>query len=627
MSAAMGGVYTPRGLSAWPGQAKRLGPPHLWLSICFVSPPTVEMPQQEPARGQNKRSRRGCLCCLQSKVKCDERHPVCSRCDRTKKSCAWPEARPSLRARRRGPGPYKSRTIKTLPPIVPLSQSPESEVGDPGVTTVTLVPSYCPRGLPLRPSEPCDSSTLGNIVDFETLLPIEEDSHCNYFSSYEYHQFLNQTSFIPPSLQVSQIPSSSSLTITKWEWEALQFFERVFATIYSPKPFRWSLCAIISRYGKNHGTIQHLIIAVCLGQLDQTLQNEGLLALGKRHYQAGAQLVLQEMHQQRSDHCKTFVAFWLIQATYNIYWGDKAAINMAKLSQGMAQYTRKNQLLDLFNRSSSVGHSQELSTSTRPERGLLARLMIFTFYEDIDADFCHAGGSFATEVCTNNAIRGVYVAGRNFFSEYFEAEYPQNELIDDIQRSNILDLHFEANMVLSKINLASRENASQESFEEMAQNLEDLKAQHSAIFRSARIEFHEYNKVLSCANNVVAHFFAVETYNLQCLHAHGNHLLYTARLDTAIRNLLQTIGNLCREYPRNMPYRNQWLFFMAGIGTADPIHIAWILSMLKQGRYFKTLQRTMEIQRSTKVQMSINDVRSLFWGLGDEPFEMDRLNS
>jgi hypothetical protein len=73
----------------------------------------------------------------------------------------------------------------------------------------------------------------------------------------------------------------------------------------------------------------------------------------------------------------------------------------------------------------------------------------------------------------------------------------------------------------------------------------------------------------------------------------------------------------------NMPYRNQWLFFIAGTGTADPIHVAWITDRLKQGRYFETLRKTIHIQRSSKVKLSIDDVRSLFWGVENELLQVD----
>lgn len=134
-------------------------------------------------------------------------------------------------------------------------------------------------------------------------------------------------------------------------------------------------------------------------------------------------------------------------------------------------------------------------------------------------------------------------------------------------------------------------------------------------------------KVLSSANNVVAHFLAVEVYNFQCLQAETRDCTYAAELHRAITQLLHTIGNLCREYPMNMPYRNQWLFFMAGIGTSDPIHVAWITDKLKQGRYYRPLKKAIDMQRLFNFEMSIADVRSLFWGFEDGVWEARNVKS
>jgi hypothetical protein len=332
---------------------------------------------------------------------------------------------------------------------------------------------------PHRPStgqlELWDTSTPWNEVELDTLLVTKEGLHSPLLS-YRFQQQRNQASSLRPALQTTQIPSTSSVVIRRPEWEALQYFERIFTTIYSPKPFTWSICAIMGQYGKKHGAIQHLIIAVCLGQLKQTSEDGTLWDLGKSHYQVGAQLIMQEMQQEQRDHCKVFVAFWLMQVTYNIYWSDKAATSLEKLSQAMAQYTRKNQLLKLFTKRSTASQSQGLGTMTEKERSFLSRLLIFTLYEDIDASFCHVGGSFAAEVCANNAIKNVYVAGKFFLSQYFEEDYPQDELVDDIQRANLLDLHFEANLALHMINQASKDNPSRQSFEMIANHLEDLKS-------------------------------------------------------------------------------------------------------------------------------------------------------
>ena len=42
------------------------------------------------SKGYKKRSRNGCTSCKKSKVKCDEKHPSCSRCERRGTYCSYP---------------------------------------------------------------------------------------------------------------------------------------------------------------------------------------------------------------------------------------------------------------------------------------------------------------------------------------------------------------------------------------------------------------------------------------------------------------------------------------------------------------------------------------------------------
>ncbi|PVF98228.1 hypothetical protein CPB86DRAFT_774944 [Serendipita vermifera] len=43
-------------------------------------------------RPKYTRSKKGCLTCRSKKIKCDERHPICTRCEHGHRECTWPEA-------------------------------------------------------------------------------------------------------------------------------------------------------------------------------------------------------------------------------------------------------------------------------------------------------------------------------------------------------------------------------------------------------------------------------------------------------------------------------------------------------------------------------------------------------
>ncbi|KAG2015762.1 hypothetical protein CC2G_009002 [Coprinopsis cinerea AmutBmut pab1-1] len=53
------------------------------------------MGEVERKRPKYTRSKTGCLTCRVKKVKCDEVHPVCTRCDNGNRDCTWPENVPT----------------------------------------------------------------------------------------------------------------------------------------------------------------------------------------------------------------------------------------------------------------------------------------------------------------------------------------------------------------------------------------------------------------------------------------------------------------------------------------------------------------------------------------------------
>lgn len=432
--------------------------------------------------GKGKRSRKGCLTCTQSKVKCSERHPICDRCSRTRRQCVWPGTKPSLQIRRRGAGPYKDRAMMNPRPIVPDAQPPVQTTSPQDGTPVTT------SNFSNHQKATSSYAEMHVTDEFQSHFPstpwVEAESAVALLaavpkvaSDQGMYQRITLPSPTASSSLAAHIHSRSSVIIGRPEWEALQFFEGVFARVYSPKPFTWSHLGVISHFGKQDGAVQHLIVATCLGQLDKTSSDGAFWRLGKKHFQTGAQLVIQEIKKSELDHCKIFIAFWLLQVTYNTYWGDKAAESLSKLSLAMAQYVRKHQLLDTFKAKNPSNYSREaLGMVTDKERSLLARLLIFSLYEDIDADFCHAGGAFAAELCSDpSVITAVYLPSKDCLSHYFGPMYPHEELMDDVQRSNLLELHFEANMTLQTINAASNNNAPRSEFEKIARRMEDLK--------------------------------------------------------------------------------------------------------------------------------------------------------
>ncbi|KAF0328897.1 hypothetical protein GQ607_003922 [Colletotrichum asianum] len=422
----------------------------------------------------------GCVTCVRSKVKCSENRPVCQRCSRLQRHCEWREHHIPLRERRRGFGSLKSRLQYVPPPILP-SHSTASHAAQ-------FTPESDENGRDWKSSlsetavEATESMATTDPVFIRTA-NIEEQAIMTNAS---------RDAAAPPlsTMTARHIPSRCSIRFGPLEQDALYFFENVFSKL-SPKTFLWSKLAIVLHHAYDDAIIMHLLLASCLRTVARGHSDHLVLRTANSHFTRGTTYFVDGMQDLSYNHSKTFMAFWLLQLTYRAIWDDKSRSAMHKLSIALVDYVRRHHILELFSSNSALFESpggnasaegdfpadlSSLNPAGSAKKSLLASLLLFTAYEDLDSEFCGSGGRFASLILSGDETsRALFACSRNIHADFFGPPYPWEELMDDVERSRPLELHFFANICLNRLNRAHERGIGIEKLQEIEANLHKLR--------------------------------------------------------------------------------------------------------------------------------------------------------
>ncbi|WYZ43356.1 hypothetical protein EsH8_VI_001055 [Colletotrichum jinshuiense] len=181
--------------------------------------------------------------------------------------------------------------------------------------------------------------------------------------------------------------------------------------------------------------------------------DEATMHAAKSHFQAGTHLLVPSLQAEDIDHCTNLMAFWLMQLTYCAVWDQKACFSMKKLSSSISNYVEKHQLLGMFRDQESEGRLSTMPFSVPSKKSTLARFLLFAAYEDLDSEFCDAGGKLASLVLgCEETSETLFITAQDSQVQFFGSKYPADELMDDIERSEPLEFHFRANLAMCRAN-------------------------------------------------------------------------------------------------------------------------------------------------------------------------------
>ncbi|KAF3806040.1 hypothetical protein GCG54_00004365 [Colletotrichum gloeosporioides] len=408
------------------------------------------------------------------------------------------------------------------------------------------------------------------------------------------------------TLTARHVPSRCSILFGPLEQDALYFFENVFSKL-SPKTFLWSKLAIVLHHAYDDAAIMHLLLASCLSTVARGHSDHQVLRTAKSHFKRGTTRFVDGIQEHSYNHAQAFMVFWLLQLTYRAIWDGKSRSAMKNLSTALVNYVHRHRILELFgsNRglfeslsgsASAEGDFAADSSSLNPvamaKKSLLASLLLFTAYEDLDSEFCGSGGQFAELILSgNDTSRSLFACSRNIHADFFGSSYPWEELMDDVERSRPLELHFFSNICLNRLNRAHACGIDVEELREIEAILHTLREDYSAIFKLAEAPYSAGRKLIETSYSIVAHFYAILVCVLVDMASTAPSESLQREFAVAKDNLLRVIFRMATQCTDNpVMWRNQWALFVMARESNDEIHRDWLLHKLGNSSYAAALK-------------------------------------
>lgn len=574
------------------------------------------------------------MTCRRARVRCDEKHPTCERCDRLALACLYQpfisrreKERHHREARERTkPMQIAPNTAGILPlqaPVIPSELIhavnedfpdlwtmhdwssgtehgfvlPEGSFnfdvfGDPGLDDGNINPiSYC---APLQPLNAIDCVARDDVVF--------QDNY--YTQGYVTLHF--------PSLR-----RSKPLNLSPSEKLAVEHYRKSLSLKFTTKHPTWSTQQIYICLGAQDPLIMHLLLAISFRDLFfQDNENNELHDLAQKHFRAGIGRLLTAISEEDSPHhLSIMAAFWFLYmlGSSRIHAGIGT---MMLLSRVVCDYVQKHVagLLDIdpLKRSDT---NPELSFHVR-DQSLLARVTIWMFYADVGFCFCYRGGDLASYLCADTRnISKIVDMGRSVLALNWDQEYPADQAADDDQNLEVLDLLWKSAVMCQAVNDLDQNPPS----EELEQQFCELEQTYSAIFQLAEIDLETRPRFLVNADWILSYFYAIRIYHFRYAVQDKDRNARPKVVKRALKSLLNIAQRIFAKGDDEHYERLHWPLFMAGIETSDPIHREWILERLSSGRFRTVMEKVLKIQHLSGIRANMSLIREMCSKEGDAP--------
>jgi hypothetical protein len=398
-------------------------------------------------------------------VKCNETKPTCNQCSRLNLGCQWFRGgQKSIKISRQGHGPLKSRSHWTPTPIAPKLSGdliaecpvrpkqlsfPTSQLRSDSLDTASesdanfkqlevnggslhLVIPYAPM------------SSHGDMGPFGDPQYIMETDH--YMSNYFSIDCCPSVDFFEPgptaSLLGYEMPLPNSLKLSNHEHEALRHYQTTYSLYRTTKDPNWSTHKVLLRIGSYDKMIMHLLLAVSLHDYAVRTGHNGSIQEAKVHFRKGAQaLANMSAIGTRYDEVVMMAAYFFIY----LYMSKRKSTTPEQLNQlslTVLSYVQKHDLIVQCAGSYSLSIQQTAAKDISSSHGcsLLARLIMWTFDEDVKCSFQGTGGHFARYLSgCKSSIKEIYDTSKNALVDHWGKSYPYSQVLDDDQNSTVLE--------------------------------------------------------------------------------------------------------------------------------------------------------------------------------------------
>jgi hypothetical protein len=383
----------------------------------------------------------------------------------------------------------------------------------------------------------------------------------------------------------------------------------------------WSTNAILLQVGAHNSMVMHLLLSSMFSEMTHDHPKANLfLRAAQQHYRAGVSMLVEVMSgTQEPDHIAVMAAFWFLYVCSRRR-KEMTFQMMAQLSMAVKNHIEMFNLHNLIAapRSSDRDALSKAGASTTlspKQQSLLARLIIWTYYLDVQYSFRGCQGAFARFLQTNSSSADeIYDRSRSVLELNWGAAYPPSEAVDDMENSATLELLYKLWKLVQRVNDASQ------AFEpiatwgpEIEQQLSNIETEYSTVFRLANTPIIPRNRLLCNIDWVVAHFYALRIYHFHCTCAPADKSPKIVK--DALASLLSVVQRTLCHGVTDQTDRLQWALFLAGIETEDAIHREWILSkMLVRGQLRETLLAILsEREKNGGTRVSAHVMREMMY--------------
>ncbi|KAE9378607.1 hypothetical protein N431DRAFT_363208 [Stipitochalara longipes BDJ] len=566
---------------------------------------------------ENLRQKKGCDACRSSKVKCDEKRPSCGACVKRNRQCSWPSPELRLSLRRKGYGPSKSREPRSCPPLVPRASNLAAEIfstrrdllraqlddtsqddailyeeswADMGVDGEYTMSSV-PFGYAVDYFQPMDSISAG-FGGFDTLSPLSDFD--NYLDPA--FQPLFQT------LSDPNIPAANSLVLNTTEVHALDHYQKAFSIYRTTKLPRWSTHRLLLDLASENSMIMHFILAVSIS--DVCYRHEtGSSAEAKKHFKSALRDLVELVKEDSAENYKLIMTAFLFLYLYIPKQRSLPPQTIDQLSITVRDFVKSHKLDSLCLESSSDTHSE--SAFTLSDRNVLARLIIWTFDEDVKCGFQGYGGHLAKYLtATRERTMAVYEVSRVVLRAFWGSTYPKDQAVDDDDNAMELELLWVLTALWQDINELSGKTLAEyaESCYDIEQRFSLIKKKYSSVFQNSAMADMPRTRVKMNADYDVVLYDALKVYYFRTTVAEAESEA-PPDIRRALKNIMTIIRRTFASNGNELYDRLQWPLFLAGIETDDDFYSDWILSRLPNNRARAALKTV--IQRQTYSEKSL----------------------
>lgn len=352
------------------------------------------------------------------------------------------------------------------------------------------------------------------------------------------------------------------------------------------------------RLGLGTPMVMHLIIASALTDLSLCSDDSTLYALGQRHYEAGANLLVDAVGAQSQNHVDILSSFFLLYVCMSL-----REESLEKVSQLSWMVLNHVQTFDL------VGYSSDALETIIPQdqRAFIARMMVWLVYEDIAAAFLGCDGAFARYLRSQpEKLDTIYEQSATILESCWGKFYPDSEAIDDVENSTVLRFLFDVMCLLQDIN--QLQDASEGAAIE--QKLNALEVTSRPLLRLTTVRDSYASRLLSNVDWSVTLFHALRIYLFRAT----DEVTSSPSVQHALSSLLRIAQRRLSSGSNELLRRFEMPLFMAGVETDDPIHREWAQNKLTGQRYKRSMIQVLRLQREYGTRAPWATIRDAFRG-------------